>query len=291
MKDYPNIIMWALPAFMAVGLFEFLTHRIKRNGEHRGYGAADTATSAVMGVGSLILDFMWRVPIAAAYSAIYALTPLRIDLTLISLFPILLTQDFFYYWSHRSHHTIRLLWASHVAHHSSVYFNFSTAVRQSWTGVTAWVFYIPMVIMGVHPGALAFCSSVNLVYQFCIHTEKIDKLPRIIEAIFNTPSHHRVHHASQSGYLDRNFGGIFIIWDRAFRSFALEVEPCQYGITKNIGTYNPLRVATHEYVSIARDVSAAKNWRQRLGYIIYSPGWSPSEVEFNTPRNLDEKST
>ena len=142
---------------------------------------------------------------------IYELTPLRIELTWWTLPLILVAQDFFYYWSHRSHHVIRILWASHVVHHSSQRYNLSTALRQTWTGVTSFVFYLPLVAFGVHPAVVAFIGSINLVYQFWIHTERIDRLPRPIEAVWNTPSHHRVHHASQGSYLDRNFGGMLIV--------------------------------------------------------------------------------
>ena len=132
----------------------------------------------------------------------------------------------------------------------------------------SWPFYLPLIALGVHPAALAFCSSVNLVYQFWIHTERVDRLPRPLEFIFNTPSHHRVHHASQGGYLDRNFGGILIVWDRLFGSFTAETERPVYGLTKNIATYNPLRVATHEYAAIARDLAAAASWRDRVAHLV-----------------------
>ncbi len=139
-----------------------------------------------------------------------------------------------------------------------------------------WPFYVPLIALGVHPAALAFCSSANLVYQFWIHTERIGKLHPAFEFVFNTPSHHRVHHASQGGYLDRNFGGILIVWDRLFGSFVAETERPVYGLTKNIGTYNPLRVATHEYVAIAKDLRAARSWSERAGRVFRGPGWGPA---------------
>ncbi len=138
---------------------------------------------------------------------------------------------------------------------------------------------MPLVALGVHPAALAFCSSVNLVYQFWIHTERVDKLPRPLEFVLNTPSHHRVHHASQGGYLDRNFGGMLIVWDRLFGSFTAETERPVYGLTKNITTYNPLRVATHEYAAIARDVASAHTWGDRMRHLVRGPGWRPEAAE------------
>ncbi|MEU7605382.1 sterol desaturase family protein, partial [Streptomyces sp. NPDC041003] len=126
------------------------------------------------------------------------------------------------------------------------------------------------------PAAIPFCYGINLLYQFWVHTERIGKLPRAYEYVFNTPSHHRVHHASQGGYLDRNFGGILIVWDRMFGSWVGETERPVYGLTKNIDTHNPLRVATHEYAAIARDVRAAANWRERAGRVFRGPGWQPA---------------
>ncbi len=228
-----------------------------------------------MGLGSLFTDALWKIPVVAVYSGLYALTPLRVPLHWWTVLLVLLAQDFFYYWSHRGHHVIRILWACHVVHHSSRKFNLSTALRQPWTSLTSWPFYLPLIALGVHPAVLAFCSSVNLVYQFWIHTERVDRLPRPLEFTLNTPSHHRVHHASQGGYLDRNFGGILIVWDRLFGSFTAETERPVYGLTKNITTYNPLRVATHEYAAIARDLAAAGSWRDRVAHLVRGPGWRP----------------
>src|SRR5262245_54506106 len=231
-----------------------------------------------MGLGSLAFDALWGIVPGLVYAGLYAATPLRVPVVWWAVLLCLLAQDFCYYWSHRSHHVVRILWAAHVVHHSSRRFNLSTALRQPWTGFTSWLFYLPMVAVGVHPAVLAFCGSVNLVYQFWIHTERIDKMPRWFEYAFNTPSHHRVHHASQGGYLDRNFGGVLIIWDRLFGSFAPELEKPLYGLTKNISTYNPLRVAVHEYASIGRDVRNARSFREALGRIFLGPGWQPAST-------------
>ena len=171
---------------------------------------------------------------------------------------------------------IRVLWASHVVHHSSQRFNLSTALRQTWTGFTGYLFYIPLILAGVHPGVLAMLSSVSLLYQFWIHTERIGTMWRWFEAVFNTPSHHRVHHASQGSYLDRNFAGILIVWDRAFGSFEPEAERPVYGLTTNITTYNPLRVAFHEYAAIWQDLRSTASFREKLGFLFRSPGWQPA---------------
>ncbi|MBN3928558.1 sterol desaturase family protein [Streptomyces verrucosisporus] len=276
--NLPDVVLWSIPAFLLLTVLEMVSHRLHPEGPDgpvAGYEAKDAATSISMGLGSLFFDALWKIPIVAVYSAVYALTPLRIPVEWWTLLPMLLAQDFFYYWSHRGHHVIRILWACHVVHHSSRKFNLTTALRQPWTSLTGWPFYLPLILLGMHPAALAFCHSVNLVYQFWIHTERIGRLPGPVEYVFNTPSHHRVHHASQGGYLDRNFGGILIVWDRLFGSFAPEAEPCVYGLTKNIDTYNPLRVATHEYAAIARDLRAARDWREAAGRLFRGPGWQP----------------
>jgi sterol desaturase/sphingolipid hydroxylase (fatty acid hydroxylase superfamily) len=279
MPQLPDVVLWSIPAFVLLTVVEMVSYRVHPDEDSAGYAGRDTATSLSMGLGSLVTDTLWKIPVVAIYSALYALTPLRVPVHWWTVLLMLLAQDFFYYWSHRGHHVIRILWACHVVHHSSRNFNLSTALRQPWTSLTSWPFYLPLVALGVHPAALAFCSSVNLVYQFWIHTERIDKLPRPVEFTLNTPSHHRVHHASQGGYLDRNFGGILIVWDRLFGSFTPETERPVYGLTKNIATYNPLRVATHEYAAIARDLAAAPTWRDRVGHLVNGPGWRPAATQ------------
>ncbi|NNJ06355.1 sterol desaturase family protein [Streptomyces sp. PKU-MA01144] len=274
-SSLPDVVLWSIPAFVLLTLVEMVSYRLRPDDAAAGYEPRDAATSIGMGLGSLFFDLLWKVPVVAIYTAVYELTPLRVPVLWWTVLLTLLAQDFFYYWSHRGHHVIRVLWACHVVHHSSRKFNLGTALRQPWTAFSSWPFYLPMIACGVHPAALAFCSSVNLVYQFWIHTERIGRLPRPVEYVFNTPSHHRVHHASQGGYLDRNFGGILIVWDRLFGSFAAETERPVYGLTKNIETYNPLRVATHEYVAIARDLRAAADWRERAGRLFRGPGWRP----------------
>ncbi|MEU9959975.1 sterol desaturase family protein [Streptomyces sp. NPDC050982] len=289
MPNLPDVVLWSIPAFVLLTVIEVVSVRIHpaADGAAAGYETKDAATSVGMGLGSLAFDLLWKIPIVAIYTAIYELTPLRVPVLWWTVPLMLLAQDFFYYWSHRGHHVIRILWACHVVHHSSRKFNLTTALRQPWTTWTVWPFYVPLIALGVHPAALAFCSSVNLVYQFWIHTERIDKLPRAFEFVFNTPSHHRVHHASQGGYLDRNFGGILIVWDRLFGSFVPETERPVYGLTKNIDTYNPIRVATHEYAAIARDLRAAASWRERAGRMFGGPGWQPAP----SPAAASERAT
>jgi sterol desaturase/sphingolipid hydroxylase (fatty acid hydroxylase superfamily) len=276
--EFPEVVLWSVPAFILLLVVEIVSYKFHGDDDELGYTTKDTAASLSMGLGSLFWDVVWaRLITIAGTSLVYTASPLRIEFSW-ALFPLfLLAQDFCYYWSHRSHHMIRFLWASHVVHHSSQRFNLSTALRQPWTGFTSWLFYLPMAALGVHPAVIAFCGSVNLVYQFWIHTERINKMWAWFELLFNTPSHHRVHHGAQGGYLDRNFGGVLIVWDRLFGTFTPETERVIYGLTKNIDTYNPLRVAYHEYASIARDLKAAKAWRDRFDVLIRRPGWIRAE--------------
>ncbi|MFC4057384.1 sterol desaturase family protein [Planomonospora corallina] len=280
MPDLPDVVLWSIPAFLVLLAAEAVSYRLHPDDDELGFERKDTLTSLAMGLGSLGWDLLWAVPIAVVNAGVfgwlYLAASWEIPVTWPWTLAAVVVYDFFYYWSHRGHHVIRLLWASHVVHHSSRRFNLSTALRQPWTGFTGWIFYVPMGVAGFHPAVVAFVGGVNLVYQFWIHTERIGRLHPWFEFLFNTPSHHRVHHASQGSYLDRNFGGILIVWDRAFGSFAPETERPVYGLTKNIETHNPVMVAFHEYLSIGRDVVRSRDWRERLGRVFRSPGWQPS---------------
>ncbi|MBB2202659.1 sterol desaturase family protein [Gluconacetobacter tumulisoli] len=188
-------------------------------------------------------------------------------------------DDLRYYWFHRLSHCSRWFWAAHVVHHSSRHYNLSVAFRQSWTtGITGTALMnIPLAALGFHPALIAFAASVNLIYQFWVHTETIARLPRWFEYLFNTPSHHRVHHGRNPRYLDANYAGVLMIWDRMFGSFVPEAaeEPVRYGLVHNIGTFNPLRIAFHEYVALLADLrQRGLSLRQRLGYLLGAPGWS-----------------
>jgi sterol desaturase/sphingolipid hydroxylase (fatty acid hydroxylase superfamily) len=184
-------------------------------------------------------------------------------------------DDFAYYWFHRISHESRFFWASHVVHHSSEHFNLSTALRQTWVPMTYFPFWLWLPLVGFEPWMVLLAQSWSLIYQFWIHTERITKLPRFLEAVLNTPSHHRVHHGANEQYLDRNYAGILIIWDRIFGSWEPEGERVRFGLTKSIGTFNPVRVAFHEYIDMARDVRNARTWRERFGYMFRRPYWQP----------------
>ncbi len=189
----------------------------------------------------------------------------------------ILGWDFVYYWNHRFMHESRWLWAVHVAHHSSERYNLSTALRQPVAeSITVAIPYSLLALVGVRPPMIEQARALNLIYQFWIHTEAIRSIGPL-ERVLNTPSHHRVHHGSNRQYLDRNHGSILIVWDKLFGTFEPESEPVVYGLTRNIDSFNPAVIATHELVDIARDVACADTWRDRLSYLLRGPGWAYSQ--------------
>ena len=182
--------------------------------------------------------------------------------------------DFIYYWNHRLMHESRFLWAIHVVHHSSEHYNLSTALRQPVADSLG--IFVPqglLALLGVPPSTIEDARALNLIYQFWIHTDLIPKLG-VFEKVFNSPSHHRAHHGANRQYLDRNHGGILIVWDRLFGTFEEEDEPVRYGLTKNVESFNPLVIGTHEHADIAADVMRADNWPDRLSYVLRGPGWA-----------------
>ncbi|MBQ0999632.1 sterol desaturase family protein [Streptomyces sp. RK62] len=269
-------VVYAIPAFVLLVAVEALSYRFLPDDDERGYEVRDTATSMSMGAGSQVIALPWKAVVIVAYAALYSVAPWQLSPGSVSTWVLLFfAEDLAYYAFHRAHHRVRLLWASHVVHHSSVRFNLSTALRQSWTPMSGLPFWMPLALLGIPPWMILLQQSISLIYQFFLHTERVDRLWRPIEFVFNTPSHHRVHHGSNNVYLDRNYGGILIIWDRLFGTFQPEGERVVYGLTKNIDTYNPLRVAFHEYTATWHDIRTATRWRDRAGYAFGPPGWAP----------------
>ncbi len=182
--------------------------------------------------------------------------------------------DLAYYWFHRVSHEVNLFWAGHVVHHSSEEYNLAVALRQSAIGgVIGWIFYAPLALLGMSWEQFAVCYALNLVYQFWIHTRAISRLPAWAEAVLNTPSHHRVHHGVNPAYQDRNYAGVFIVWDRWFGTFTPEREEPVYGLTTPLRSWNPLWTQVHQYVVIARNVRRATSWRDRWRCVFAAPGW------------------
>jgi len=274
---YPDVVQMAIPFFILLIVLEIISSRFL--GATGKYETRDTLTSLLMGAGNVVagilLGFIAYGLFTWAWS--YRLYDLGTSWWIVVICFIL--DDLRYYWFHRIAHRCRWVWASHVNHHSSQHYNLSTALRQTWTGSLTgmMVLRLPLVLLGFHPAMIVFCGAVNLLYQFWIHTEAIRKFPVWFEAIFNTPSHHRVHHGRNPRYLDTNYAGTLIIWDKMFASFVPEEddEAVEYGLVHNLGTFNPIRVAFHEYVAIFKDVfRAGLSITQRLAYLLAPPGWS-----------------
>jgi len=267
------ILFLAIPYFL--GLLWLEARLARRRGLHL-HETRDSAASLAMGVGDLAIQVAWKGTAFAFYLWLYQYRVFDPGTGLAAFALLFLAEDCCYYWFHRAHHEVRVLWASHIAHHSSQRYHLATALRQTWTAhVTGLLFYAPLPLLGFHPVLIAAMHAISLVYQFWIHTELIDRLGPL-EWALNTPSHHRVHHGSNPRYLDRNHGGILIVWDRLFGTFEPERERVRYGLTKNIETHNPLRILFDEWIAVARDAAApGLSARERLGVLLQPPGWRP----------------
>jgi sterol desaturase/sphingolipid hydroxylase (fatty acid hydroxylase superfamily) len=275
-------VLFAIPFFVLLLVVEWTAaRRLEKLEDDRApsgaYVARDAWASLLMGLVSVATTAVWKFLALLGYAAIYAyVAPWHLSSTAWYTWVIALVGvDLLFYTYHRIAHRVRLIWATHQAHHSSQYFNFATALRQKWNNSGEILLWIPLPLLGVPPWMVFASFSVNLIYQFWVHTERIERLWRPIEFIFNTPSHHRVHHGMDAEYLDKNYGGILIIWDRMFGTYADELFRPHYGLTKQVDTYNIWTLQTHEYVAIARDVRRADRWRDRLGYAFGPPGWTP----------------
>lgn len=270
--ELPNLIHYAIPFFAITVIIEvILTVKVKLD----EYEFKDAGTSILMGLGNVTIGLVTKVMILAIFMFIYKYKLLTMSFAWWSWAILLFAEDFCYYWFHRISHESRFFWASHVVHHSSKKYNLSTALRQTWSGsFFTFIFWLPLIIIGFHPVMVMVQMSISLIYQYWIHTEMIDKMPNWFEAIFNTPSHHRVHHATNAQYLDRNHAGIFIIWDRLFNTFEPEIEKPVYGLVKNIETYNPIKIAFIEWFEMFKDFSTSKiSLKNRFLYLIKPPGW------------------
>lgn len=271
-----DLSLFALPLYLGAVLLEAWHARRHQLGRYR---LGDTLASFSMLAASAIVELLPRLLALAAFVYLHEVSPLRdvIGRQWWAWLLLFVLDDFSYYWFHRANHEVRLLWAGHVNHHSSQYLNFGTALRQGvGERVHKFLFWMWLPLLGFDPAMIVTVISLNLFYQFWIHTRAVGKLHPWIEAVFNTPSHHRVHHGSNVRYLDRNHGGVLIIWDRLFGTFADERddEPVVYGLTTNIDSDNPWTVLSHEYRAIWRDLKRANNWGDRLRILFLAPGWS-----------------
>ena len=267
-------VEYAIPFFILAIVAEMIWAKRRRPD---AYEPRDTLASLALGTGSSVAGGLTAALVVGAMVWLYEYRIATIGWAWWAWALCFVLDDFNYYWAHRTGHRVRWFWASHVNHHSSQHYNLSTALRQTWTGFFAlsFVFRIWPAFIGFNPAMLLTCGAINLVYQFWIHTEAIRRLPRWFEVAMNTPSHHRVHHATNPQYLDRNYAGVFIVWDKLFGSFAAEHDDTRihYGIVKQLGSFNLVWSVFHEWIGIARDLWSAP-WQDKFAYLWREPGWS-----------------
>jgi sterol desaturase/sphingolipid hydroxylase (fatty acid hydroxylase superfamily) len=292
--DWREMILFALsPVFaLALGLEWWRATRQpamapRRSDARPVYGGADTQTSIALGGTYNLIELAWlSLLIWPAMDAVAKVGLPRLDMTLTGFVLLYVAVDALYYAFHRASHRIRWFWCAHVVHHGSEHMNLSTAMRQSWLYAFAghWLFYLPLVWIGVDPRWVWAALSLNLAYQFFVHTQMVDKLPAPIEWLFNTPSHHRAHHGRNPRYIDCNYGGTFIVFDRLFGSFVPETEAVDYGLVHPVHSANPLWLTVQEWVAMARDVARPGPWTERLKHLWAPPEWQRPPTR---PRSRD----
>lgn len=293
-----NPIILSIPIYFALIGIELLIQAIKK---YRIYRLNDAITNISCGITQQVTGIFFKILSVAAYQYVYEnFSFFSIPATWYNLILLFVLVDFFYYWAHRKSHEINLFWGGHVVHHQSEDYNFSVALRQgSFQIIWTFFFYIPIALLGFDTLNFVLMSGLVTVYQFWIHTETIGKLGPI-EWIFNTPSHHRVHHGRNPKYIDKNHAGVFIIWDRLFGTFQKEEEKPTYGITKQTASWNPVWVNLQHYVEMVKGLKTMKGYKNKLNYIFNKPGWQPTEmggtlpipeVDPKTDRKFDKKTS
>src|SRR5215469_6841857 len=268
----PDLITMAIPAFLVLLLAEAVAGAVMRRDL---YAFKDMAASLTMGIGSVLLDLFAKAIQFSFLTYLHRFAIFSVGFQWWAWVLLFFGDEISYYWFHRISHECRFFWASHVVHHSSERYNFSTALRQTWTGsFTSLVFWLWLPIIGFAPVMIMTMKAVSLLYQFWIHTELVRSMGAL-EKVMNTPSHHRVHHGSNPCYIDRNHGGTLIIWDKLFGTFEPEnpADPPRFGLTHNINTYNPVRIAFHEWIQMFVDAWSAPGWTNKLRYVFGNPGW------------------
>ena len=284
-----TLVLWAFPAFVLLSIVEWIDDKRDPDQARHTFSARDVAgnwTTYLLNtlfktLGHYVLPFS-TIIVASGLTPLH-LSPKRWPVWVACL----VVTDFCYYWAHRGDHRIRLLWAAHSVHHSSTYFNMSTNLRLPWLHPVSYTVrslaWLPAALLGFPVWMIFLCDTAGLLFQIPCHTQRIGKLWEPYEFLFNTPSHHRVHHGANKPYIDKNYGGVLIIWDRLFGSYAKESEPVRYGLIHDINTRNPLQYNYIETVAMLRDVAGARTWRGRLGYIFGPPGWTEKRpVDENT---------
>ncbi len=281
----PQIIVLATPVFLLLIAIEFAVGLRRGNNSYR---LNDALNSIGLGVMSQLTGVFTTLLTVGLYSAVFdhvSLWQLPANALWVWLVALVF-YDFCYYWLHRAGHTVSLFWAAHVVHHQSEDYNLSTALRQTSSGwIAGWLFYLPMAVLGVPPLVFGVVALIDLLYQYWVHTQQIGKLGWF-DRWFCAPSNHRVHHAVNDKYLDKNYGGIFIVWDRLFGSYAPEddAEPCVYGTRGPLRSWNPLWANLQYYAELAHDSWRAASWADKLRVWFKHPGWRPADVAARWPK-------
>ncbi|WP_077036751.1 sterol desaturase family protein [Pelomonas sp. KK5] len=285
---HEDFLLWALPVFVPAMAFEWAWGR--RRGRD-SYGWADTLNSLAQGLLSQAVAALTPLLQTGIYAWVQPRVQLHVHLlpaarlaTPLGWVMAVVCYDFCDYWLHRVSHDSALFWAAHAVHHQSEHFNLSTALRQeSFYPVMGFPFFLPLAVLGFSTEQFIAAGLVVLLYQFWIHTEHIGRLGWL-DRVFSTPSNHRVHHAVNPGYLDRNYGAVLVVWDRLFGTFAEEAEPCVYGTVKPLASWQPLWAVAQFYAEIAQRMAATPRWLDRLRVPFKSPGWLPPGVEAEDPQ-------
>ncbi len=263
---------WIALVFIGLAAVEAVADVVLKTGRRFSESVANIMVAVG---GELVGYFVGAIVLFTAYYFIMPFALFDIEMTPLTWAAALLLGDFLYYWMHRTEHEVRFFWAYHVTHHSSPEFDLTTAFRLNWIELMfEWLFLIPMLIIGFDPVVTLIAVAANATYQTWIHTQKIGKLG-FLDKIINTPSAHRVHHGSNPEYLDKNYGGVLMIWDHLFDTYQEEQAPVKFGITKPVESINPFVLNFHEYGAILRDAWQAKSWRDAWNYVFAHPGWEP----------------
>lgn len=285
-----KVIVFATPVFFLLIALEYLWSRraAARVPADRAYGLSDMINSVSLGVLSQLSGVLSKVLSVGIYTAVFSSVAVfhNPDFwnTWYGYVIALIFYDLCYYWLHRAGHEVSLFWAAHVVHHQSQHYNLSTALRQTSSGAFfGWIFYLPMAVAGVPPLVFGIVALIDLLYQFWVHTEQVGKLGWF-DRWFCSPSNHRVHHAVNDPYIDRNYGGLLIIWDRIFGSFQEEHEPCVYGTRGQLNSWDPLWANAEVYAALARDSWHTRRWIDKLRVWFKPPGWQPADLAATHPK-------
>ncbi len=271
-----NLIIFAIPVFFLLIGIELLIAKMKNLSYYR---MNDAIANLSCGIGSQISGIFLKAVTFVGYTYLYQHSLWKIENGPITFVLLFIGVDFFYYWFHRLAHEISFLWGSHVVHHQSEEYNLTVALRQAWLqGAFSWVFYLPLAVVGFSPVAFLTIASLQTLYQFWIHTKLIGKMNPVFEYVFATPSHHRVHHAVNPKYIDRNHGGTLILFDRWFGTFQEEEEEVVFGITKQINSWNPMWVNFEYWIDLFKEAFHVNNIKNFFGMMFKMPGWKPAEL-------------